>query len=396
MDLDLMTHTALRGESITREQALQVLQAPDAMTLSVVAAAGTVRRHFFGNQVLVNHLVNIKSGMCPEDCSYCSQALDSTAGILRYSWLPREQIEEAVRAGLAQGASTVCLVASGRGPSRREVEMVAGIVEELKAEHPEVTVCTCLGFLDEPKAERLKQAGSDRYNHNLNTAEDRYGEICSTHSYSDRAETVAHARSAGMDACSGLIAGMGESDEQLVDVVFSLRELGVESVPVNFLLPFEGTPLEAHRELNPLRCLRILAMVRLVHPDVEVRSAAGREYHLRSLQPLALEVCNSIFLGDYLTSEGQAGGADLEMIRDAGFEIKGRVDSTVLAGPHGTPSVAVRSCGQGGAESGCGGCGSQGGCGDGHAHQAEPDDEPRVDAAGVPIRRRGAGAAQPA
>lgn len=390
MDLDQMTRTALQGQPITREQALQVLRAPDAMTMQIVMAAGTVRRHFFGNQVLVNHLVNIKSGMCPEDCNYCSQALDSTAGIMRYSWLPREEIEQAVRAGLSQGASTVCLVASGRGPSRREVEMVAGIVEEIKAEHPEVTMCTCLGFLDEEKAARLKQAGSDRYNHNLNTAEDRYGEVCSTHTFADRAETVSHARTAGMDACSGLIAGMGESDEQLVDVVFSLRELGVDSVPVNFLLPFEGTPLQSHRELSPLRCLRILAMVRLVHPDAEVRSAAGREYHLRSLQPLALEVCNSIFLGDYLTSEGQASSADLQMIADAGFEIKGKVSGAVVQAHGGAPAVAVRSCGSAGqGESGCGGCGSADGCGGAH-QEGEPAD---TDAAGVPIRRRGAGAA---
>ena len=388
MDLQAMTATALRGESVSRDDALAILQAPDAMTFPIVAAAGQVRRHFHGTEVLVNHLVNIKSGMCPEDCNYCSQAKDSSAEIMKYSWAPKDEIAAAVAAGVANGASTICLVASGRSPSRREVEHVAGIVEEVKKVHPEVTVCTCLGFLDDEKAARLKEAGSDRYNHNLNTAEERSGDICSTHTYDDRVDTVQSAQGAGLSPCSGLIAGMGESDEQLVDVVFSLRELGVDSVPVNFLLPFEGTPLESHKELTPMKCLRILAMTRFVHPDKEVRSAAGREYHLRSLQPMVLEVCNSIFLGDYLTSEGQIADQDLQMISDAGFQIKGNVTATRVEGSHGTPSVTVKACGSStSASGGCGGCNhADAGCG------SHSEEEPRVDAAGIAIRHRGVGA----
>jgi biotin synthase len=135
--------------------------------------------------------------------------------------------------------------------------------------------------------------------------------------------TVTAAKEAGLSPCSGLIAGMGETDEDLVDVAFALRALSPDSVPVNFLIPFEGTPLAGKWELTPQRCLRILAMVRFVNPDAEVRLAGGREIHLRSLQPLALHVVNSIFLGDYLTSEGQPGAADLAMIADAGFEVEG-------------------------------------------------------------------------
>lgn len=324
MNLETMVATATTGSSVSREDALALLAAPDADLMSIVAAAGRVRRHFFGNTLLLNYLVNLKSGMCPEDCNYCSQALGSTAGILRYTWLTPEEVETSVRAGVANGASTVCLVASGRGPSNREVEKVAGIIEGIKAEHPEVKICACLGFVDADKAQRLCNAGADRYNHNLNTSEQTYADICSTHTYADRAQTVQAAQQGGLSACSGLIAGMGETDEQLVDVAFGLRALGVDSVPVNFLLPFEGTPLATHHELTPQRCLKILAMVRFVNPDVEVRAAAGREYHLRTLQPLVLEICNSIFLGDYLTSEGQAGALDLQMIADAGFEILGR------------------------------------------------------------------------
>ncbi|NLT30092.1 MAG: biotin synthase BioB [Propionibacterium sp.] len=345
MNLNSMVDTALTGTPIDRADALAVLAADDAEVMSIVAAAGRVRRHFFGNTVLLNYLVNLKSGMCPEDCSYCSQALGSKAEILKYTWLTPEQVSEAVRAGVERGASTVCLVASGRGPSEREVGKVADYIEGIHAEHPQVTICACLGFVDEQKAARLAEAGAARYNHNLNTSESSYADICSTHTYDDRARTVQASRAGGLSPCSGLIAGMGESDEQLVDVAFGLRELAAESVPVNFLLPFEGTPLATHTELTPQRCLKILAMVRLVNPDAEVRAAAGREYHLRSLQPLVLEICNSIFLGDYLTSEGQAGAADLAMIADAGFEILGKHPDEARAGvgtDTGTDTAEVR------------------------------------------------------
>ncbi|MCA0437111.1 MAG: biotin synthase BioB [Actinobacteria bacterium] len=326
--LDRLVETACAGATVDPADALAVLAADDDLVLSIVAAAGRVRRHFFGRRVLLNHLVNLKSGMCPEDCHYCSQALSSTADIPRYSWLSPEQIEQSVAAGVAQGASTVCLVAAGRGPSQREVERVAAAVAGIRRTHPDVKICTCLGFLDETKAATLADAGAHRYNHNLNTAAANYPEVCATHTFADRVATVRAATSAGLSPCSGLIVGLGESDEQLVEVAYALRELAVDSVPVNFLLPFEGTPLaggpSGAAALTPLRALKVLAMVRFVHPDVEVRCSAGREHHLRSLQPLALEICTSIFLGDYLTSEGQPGAADLATIADLGFEVVGR------------------------------------------------------------------------
>ncbi len=219
------------------------------------------------------------------------------------------------------------------------------------------------------------------------------------------------AHAAGLSACSGLIAGMGESDEDLVDVVFSLRELDPDSVPVNFLIPMEGTPLAKEWHLTPQRCLRILAMTRFVCPDVEVRIAGGREVHLRTMQPLALNLANSIFLGDYLTSEGQAGHADLEMIADAGFEVEGAGEVTLpehrAAERGGCGSHAGGSCGSHADGGTCGshaegeGCGSHAdggvcgsvpaGAGRGTGAPAEPAaaGEARTDL--VAVRRRGAG-----
>jgi biotin synthase len=236
-------------------------------------------------------------------------------------------------------------VASGRGPTDKDVARVSDMIATFKADHPDVEVCACLGLLSDGQAERLRQAGTTAYNHNLNTAETNYGDICTTHSYRDRAQTVTKAKQAGLSPCSGLIAGMGETDAELVDVAFALRELDPDSVPVNFLIPFEGTPLGGQWTLTPQRCLRILAMVRFVCPDAEVRLAGGREIHLRSLQPLALHIVNSIFLGDYLTSEGQPGGRDLEMIADAGLFVEGADERSLPA--HRRDLVRVRRRGPG-------------------------------------------------
>ncbi|MFT3876723.1 MAG: biotin synthase BioB [Propioniciclava sp.] len=333
MNLDALADRVIAGGTVTAGEALAILDLDDALTYPLVAAAGRIRRHHHGTTVKVNHLVNLKSGKCPEDCFYCSQRLGSTADILRYTWLSQQEALDAAEAGIRAGAKRVCLVASGRGPTDRDVDRVGTIIDSLKADHPDVEVCACLGILKEGQAERLAGHGADAYNHNLNTAASHYDHICTTHDYDQRVSTVEHAREHGLSACSGLIAGMGETHEQLVEVAFELRAVGADSVPVNFLMPFDGTPLQGHSQLTPLECLRILAMVRFVHPDADVRVAGGREQHLRSLQAPSLEICNSLFLGDYLTSEGQEAGDDLAMIRDAGFTIWGQDAEDAVALP---------------------------------------------------------------
>jgi biotin synthase len=397
------------GHRLTAEEGLAILSTPDTDTLRLVTEAGRLRRQHFGNTVKVNYLVNLKSGLCPEDCTYCSQRLGSTAEILKYSWLKPEEAVEQARLGIGGGASRVCLVASGRGPSNRDVERVATMTDQLKAEHPEVEVCACLGLLKDGQADRLREAGVDAYNHNLNTAESKYADISTTHTYADRVETVERAKGAGLSPCSGLIVGMGESDEQVVEAVLALRDLDSDSIPVNFLMPFEGTPLAGTWELTPLRCLRILALVRLAAPATELRLAGGREMHLRGLQATALEVANSLFLGDYLTSEGQTADQDLAMIADSGFRVLGAGEKPgaepadgqaapwaavppQASSPQGATS-APGSCGgpagaDGPADSPCG-AHAEAGSGCGCCHPAEP-------AAGVEprIRRRGAGTAE--
>jgi len=342
--LDDLVAQALDRQPPTRAQALGVLTSSDDDLLSVVAAGSRVRRHFFGNRVKLNLIVNMKSGLCPEDCSYCSQRRGSEADVLKYNWVdPIEAAETADRA-VAGGAKRVCLVASGRGPTDRDIRRVAETVRVIKERHPDVEVCTSLGLLTKERAERLLDAGVYAYNHNLNTSEATYADICSTHTFADRVDTVGVAHEAGLSPCSGAIFGMGEHDEDIVDLAFDLRKLDPDSVPVNFLIPFAGTPLAEQWQLTPQRCLRILALFRFFFPDVEVRIAGGRELHLRSLQTLGLHLANSIFLGDYLTSEGQPGGRDLEMIADAGFTVEGEQERTL---PDHRDLVRVRRRGPG-------------------------------------------------
>jgi biotin synthase len=333
--LDEIAEGSLALRCPTPDQALAVLRSSDDELIDVVAAAARVRRAFFGNRVKLNYLVNMKSGLCGEDCSYCSQRRGPETGVLTYNWVKPADAAAAAELAAARGAKRVCLVASGRGPSERDIDRIADTISAIRDGHPELEVCVCLGLLAPGQAGRLKEAGAYAYNHNLNTAASFYGDICTTHTFDDRVSTVREAAEAGLSPCSGVIVGMGEPDTSLVDVALALRELRPASVPVNFLFPFEGTPLAGHVELTPPHCLRVLAMFRFVFPDVEVRIAGGREMHLRSLQPLGLHIANSIFLGDYLTTEGAPGSVDLEMIADAGFVVEGAATETLP--PHRRP-----------------------------------------------------------
>ncbi len=332
---DTLASKSLAGEEITREEALQVLAWPDDEILSLVSSAFKVRRAYFGKKVRLNFLVNIQSGICAEDCGYCSQSSISDVPVEKYKLMTAEEVELAAEKAVANKAARLCMVASMRGPSDKDVNSVATAIRRVKERFPQLELCACLGLLKDGQARTLNEAGVDAYNHNLNTSERHYGEICSTHGFSDRLDTVRKVREEGISSCSGALFGMGETREDVIDVAFRLRELAVDSIPVNFLIPFKGTPLGVHEVLTPNYCLKILCLFRLINPAAEIRIAGGRELHLRTLQPLGLYVANSIFVGDYLTSEGQAASLDLEMIRDMGFEVVGET-------PIATPALADR------------------------------------------------------
>jgi len=325
-----MADRSLAGELLTREEARAVLTAQDDQLLEQLAAAYRVRRHHWGNRVRLHFLLNAQSGLCPEDCSYCSQSKISAAEIEKYPLMAREKILEAAGRAAELQSGTFCFVISGRSPGERVFGKVLDAVREVKSTY-DLKVCACLGLLSGEQAERLREAGVDRVNHNLNTSERFTPEVVSTHTFEDRKRTLENVKAAGITTCSGGIVGMGETDDDVIDLALALRELEVTSVPVNFLIPIEGTPFDHIQALDPRRCLRILALYRLLLPSQEIRIAGGREVHLRSLQPMGLYAANSIFIGDYLTTRGQAARADLEMIRDAGFVLEGP-DGSALEG----------------------------------------------------------------
>lgn len=331
LDASALADKSLRGDALTRDEAAGVLRWPDADFLSLLAAVFRVRQAYFGKTVKLNFLVNIQSGLCPEDCHYCSQSKISKAPIEKYRLLSADEVHAAAKRAVANKAARLCLVASFRGPSDPQLETVAQAVRQVKSEYPELEICVSLGLLQDGQAATLRDAGVHAYNHNLNTSERYYQSICTTHTYADRVETVQRAGAAGLSPCCGAIFGMGETEEDIVDVAYRLRELEVDSIPINFLMPFEGTLLAGRQDMTPMTCLKILCLFRLLCPRAELRIAGGRELHLRSLQPLGLYIANSIFIGDYLTSAGQAPALDLEMIRDMGFEVLGDVPSNVDA-----------------------------------------------------------------
>lgn len=315
-----MAERVIMGEEITDEEALSILDSRDEELLLLLQGAYKIRHHYYGNKVKLNMIINAKSGLCPENCGYCAQSSVSEAPVDKYTFVNELSLLSGADQATKLNAGTYCIVASGRGPSNREVDTVASAVKEIKQRY-DLKVCACMGILKPEQAEKLKEAGVDRYNHNINTSKAHHPNITTSHTYDDRVDTVETAKSAGISPCSGVIIGMKESKEDVIDMARSLKIIDADSIPVNFLHAIDGTPLEGTEELDPRYCLKVLALFRYMNPMKEIRISGGREVNLRSLQPLGLYAANSIFVGDYLTTEGQESTADHKMIEDLGFEI---------------------------------------------------------------------------
>ncbi len=328
IDYDAIAKLSLAGELIDRTTAKSILTAPDLVLLEQLAAAYQVRHHYWSNRVRLHFLLNAQSGLCPEDCNYCSQSKISSAEIEKYPLIAQARIVQAADKAADLKAGTFCMAISGRSPSESVFSNVLDAFKAVKEKH-DLKICACLGLLDESQTQRLAEVGVDRVNHNLNTSENHHENICSTHTFRDRVATIKNVQKAGITTCSGGILGMNETDEDIIDLAYSLRELDVTSVPINFLIPIAGTPLSDVNQLNPRRCLRILNLFRFILPKQEIRIAGGREVHLRSLQIMGLYPANSIFVGDYLTTTGQSEDADLAMIRDGGFVLE-NPDGSIL------------------------------------------------------------------
>ena len=329
-----LTTTSLKGEVLSDATCEKLLTASKVELLPLLDAAYQVRKTYFQNEVQLHILNNAQNGYCPEDCHYCAQASSATADIEAYPLKPDAEILAEAERAYESGAYRYCIVMSGRGPSPKRVAHLAELIRTVKACYP-IEVCLSAGLIDVESAGILKAAGLDRLNHNLNTSESHYPKICSTHSYQDRMDTLQAAQTVGLACCSGVIVGMGEGVDDLIKVAKELRQLEVASLPVNFFLPISGTELSdfvtetqqsVSTPLTPDYCLRVLCLYRFLNPKAEIRIAAGREHHLRSMEVMALYPANSMFIDGYLNAKGTAASRTLEMITDAGFTIKTNAD----------------------------------------------------------------------
>lgn len=324
LDLDQMAADALAGKELAREAALAILNCPDQRLGDLLSATLKVRQARFGRRVKICILRNAQSGICSEDCQYCSQSKISRADIPVYKMQSVAELVEGARRAAETGAGRYCMVCSMRGPRQADIEHLSQACERIAAELAGLEICLSLGLMSAEQARQLKRAGAGWINHNLNTSRRFYPEICTTHTWQDRVATIENVRGAGLKTCSGGIIGMGESDEDILDLAYAARRLRIDSVPLNFLHPVKSTPLEAMHALTPERCLKAACLFRLLNPASEVRAAGGRELNLGGRQADLFNAVNSLFVNGYLTTSGWGYERTRELIERAGFEVERR------------------------------------------------------------------------
>ncbi|WP_456392812.1 biotin synthase BioB [Persephonella sp.] len=319
-----LAERVLSGDKLTREEGLRILSIPDELVPELVRQASTVREAVFGNQVEFCSLINAKNGACSEDCSFCAQSSKYPTPINAYSLVPEKEMIEGALKAVSINANRYCIVTSGRRATKEEVEQIASAVRKITESVP-VKVCVSIGSIDEEDLKLLKEAGVDRVNHNLETSERHFKNIVTTHPWKERYETIKKIQSVGLSTCCGGIFGIGETDEDIVDLADTYRQLGVDSIPMNFLIPIPGTPLAGNRQLTPQKCLKIISLFRLFNPEAELRLCGGREQNLREFHDTAMEVANCLMAGGYLTRAGRAPGKDEEMVKRMGRKlVKGK------------------------------------------------------------------------
>ncbi len=310
----------LAGEALDRTDALGLLRAAEADPWPLLGAANRVRQHFRGRTVYLCAIAAVKLGRCGEDCGWCAQSGRWRTGIEPRGVPPMEELLAAARSAADAGAGHFGLVTSGARLAGAELRDVIDAGRAIR-DATGLEVCGSFGALTPETADRLRDAGFHRYNHNLETSRRHFPAVCTTHSWEDRRRTAEIARDAGLELCCGAIFGVGESDADRVDVALAVRDLGARVVPLNFLHPMAGTPLADAEPLPPMKVLSIVATFRLLLPDRTIKLAGGREHNLRDLQALMFMAgADACLVGGYLTTRGRGAEDDLGMIRDLGLE----------------------------------------------------------------------------
>ena len=304
---------------LTREEAIEILNTPDDKLEELIKRAEVLRRKYKGNHVSIHILTNARSGNCSQDCSYCAQSNRSKADIDEYKWVSDEKLYADNDFVNEHNLSRHCIGLSGMQFTDEEIEELAKKIRKMKEDGTHL--CCSIGFLTEKQALMLKEAGLDRINHNLNSSRAYYHNICTTHTFEQRVANIRMLQGLGFEICSGGIIGMGESKEDVVDMLLELREIQPEALPINFLLPIPGTPL-ANADLSVLTtayCMKVLCLARLLVPQSDIRCAAGREVYFKGEEKDLLRVIDSIFASGYLTAGGQGIKDTIQAIEDAGF-----------------------------------------------------------------------------
>lgn len=309
----------LAGEEITKQEAEFLINVSDDDTMLLLAMADKIRQKYAGNAVDCCAILNGRSGKCSENCKFCAQSAHYNTGVKEYALLSEEEIFAAAEKAKAAGAVRFSVVTSGRGQSKADdFDNICKVLKRIKTEL-KMEVCASLGILTLEQAKALKEVGVTRYHSNLETAGSYFPDICTTHTYEDKFVTIKNAQAAGLRVCSGGILGLGETPQQRVEMAFTLKELGIDSVPLNLLTPIAGTPFATNAPITPLEVLRTFAVYRFILPHAQIRTAGGREVNLRDLQALALNGgASGIMIGGYLTTAGRGTEKDLQMLKDLG------------------------------------------------------------------------------
>lgn len=314
----------ISGKQLTFDEAIELINTSNEETFNLIAAANNIRKAFHGNKVKLCAIVNAKSGKCSENCSFCAQSAHFKTKADTYPLMSKDEIfESAKMAQDKMSATCFSVVTSGKSIiSDKELQSVGAALENI-TNQTDLNRCVSMGTLTLPQINDLKAKGLKRLHHNLETAESFFDNVCTTHTYEERLNTLKHAKKAGLEICSGGIFGLGETLKQRVELAFTLLELNVESVPINILNPIPGTPAaENYKPMSPLEVLRLIATYRFLFPKADVGLFGGRELSLRELQPLMfIAGANVTLVGNYLTTNGQEPSKDLQMIADLGLEV---------------------------------------------------------------------------
>jgi biotin synthase len=320
MSIDSIKDKVLSGAHISKEDALEIAGTAEDGLFELFRAATLIRETFRGKTVEICSIVNAKSGACSEDCSYCAQSSKAKTPIKKYPLMEASSVIKAAKEAKGNGAKRFCIVTSGRKPPEDELKKIASMVSEIR--EIGLLPCATLGILDEEELMTLKEAGLIRYHHNIETSERFFPCICSTHTYEDKLQTIRHVKASGLSLCSGGIFGLGEGWEDRVEMAFLLRELDADSIPINFLMPQRGTPLEGMGFLNPIEALKIISLYRFIHPKLEIRVCGGRPQTLGELGAfIFMAGADGLLIGNYLTTQGAAPEDDLQLIGKSGLEV---------------------------------------------------------------------------